>query len=693
MPVRPKSTNTDGPQPNIVLLEEYDALAAAITFALKKFAPQHRSFVARSIKELEEFSSKLSPELFILDVDPPWAGISDCLQRLRDAHPKARALAIGTAIPQEIAGERGLFGGLQFVEKPYELAAFGAAVQALLGPWRELETRGTLRALNTIDVVLLHCAAGANVVLEVRSRSRTGEIHIAAGQISHATTGKIKGDDALSEILAWPRTHLTESKLAGSSPRTIGAGWSAVVVEALREIGPEIPEPSPAPAPVTPVAAPKTGKKIVLIDDTEMLLIFVEDVLALAESDWQITTAKNGREGVREVERVNPDLVLLDYSLPDFNGDEVCRRLLENERTANVPVLMMSGHVAQMNATAAKFGNVVATIEKPFLSDALLSLVRRTLVGDRPIIQRRQIVEPPMPVPPKEEIAPEPILAPPPPPPPKQTIAPEPILPPPAPAPRQTIAPEPRHRVRHEQPVAPPPPVPVKSEEKIAPPAPPPLRPLSPPEAQLLERRISMAPSTAAVRVAPTDGNGAILGLFLEVVSMQLTSQLQMGAIRARPSSLTGSLRLESAAARSAIPAEIGFQLGPAQFSAEGRISEIRLVPTSKPPQPGQTRNAFEIGGVALIPNENRTRVQLTPAGTTPMTMELIAHLELSAVELNHSFQVAQLILSWPTNAVRVTLNPKAPEQTAAKFAMRVLKLDSAGRIAELLLSPIREPR
>jgi hypothetical protein len=195
------------------------------------------------------------------------------------------------------------------------------------------------------------------------------------------------------------------------------------------------------------------------------------------------------------------------------------------------------------------------------------------------------------------------------------------------------------------------------------------------------------------VRIAPTDGNGAILGLFLEVLSMQLTSQLQMGAIRARPASLTASLRLQSAAARNAIPAQTGFQIGPGKFSGEGRISALRLMPTSQPLQPAQMRNAFEIGGVAVIPNDTRARVQLTPAGTTPMTMELIAHLELSAVELTSNFQVSQLILDWPTNAVRVTLNPKAPEQTAAKFEMRVEKLDSAGRIAELLLSPIRQVR
>src|SRR6202040_2118671 len=135
---------------------------------------------------------------------------------------------------------------------------------------------------------------------------------------------------------------------------------------------------------------------------------------------------------------------------------------------------------------------------------------------------------------------------------------------------------------------------------------------------------------------------------------------------------------------------ETGFQIGPAQFSSEGRISVLRLIPTSTPLQRGQMRSALEMGRVAGVPNETRARVQLTPAGTTPMTMELWAHLELRAVELTSNFQVAQLILNWNTNAVRVTLNPKSPEQTAAQFQMRVEKLHSSGRIAELLLSPIR---
>jgi DNA-binding response OmpR family regulator len=386
----------------------------------------------------------------------------------------------------------------------------------------------------------------------------------------------------------------------------------------------------------------------VVIDDTEMLLIFVEDILATADPQLQITTALSASEGLREIERIVPDLVLLDYSLPDFNGDELCERLLENETTARVPVLLMSGHIPEMNAAAARLPNVVAKIEKPFLSDAFVDLVRRTLntehvfeerIEERP---RAPAISEPAP-PPKKEISTE-----------RQART----------VPPATLSPVESHIEEH------------APTTGVAPAKP------------HTEERVPETIST--IRVAPADGNAAVLGLFLEVVSMQLTSQLQMGAIRARPASLTASLRLQSATARAAIPAELGFQLGPTKLSGHGRISTMRVVPTSRPFQPAQMRTAFEIGGVALIPNETRARVQLTPAGTTPMTMELRAYLELNAVELTPGFQVAQLILNWSTNAVRVTLNPKAPEQTAARFDLRVLKLDDAGRIAELLLSPTK---
>ena len=93
MPARRKSTSADVPQRSILLLEEYDALAAAISSALRKFAPQHFGAVARSIAEAEKLATELDPELFVIDVDldnPDTDFLTDQLLHIRSI-PDTRA--------------------------------------------------------------------------------------------------------------------------------------------------------------------------------------------------------------------------------------------------------------------------------------------------------------------------------------------------------------------------------------------------------------------------------------------------------------------------------------------------------------------------------------------------------------------------------------------------------------------------
>jgi DNA-binding response OmpR family regulator len=635
------------PQPSVLLLEEYDALAAAIGSALKKFAPGHPVSVAGSLTEAEAIASEARPALFVVDVDPAWPGLVDLLQTLRDTNPNGRVLVIGTAVPKEIADERGSFGALQFIEKPFELADFGAAVQALLGPWRESDSansRGTLRALNLFDILLLQGAASASAIVEVEAgRKQFGEIHFNRGQVSHAETGKLDGLEALAEMLSWEEATLSEGKRRPSGNRTIQGPWTAVVLELLRQTKstraekapPAVEEPTPTQA------AHKGAKKIVVIDDTEMLLIFVTDVLATNHPEWQITVAGDGATGCKQVKRIMPDLILLDYSLPDFNGDEVCRRLLQDERTAEIPVLMMSGHVLEMHATAARFENIVATIEKPFLSDALIDLVQRTLDA-----------------PPRIEVPTEPAAS---------TGSPE--RPPAPPAPPKK---KPKRVVHSEA---------VTQSRSFA---------VSPiPAAETTVTKTAPALTSLTTPVISTSKD-AVLGLFLDVLSMQFTPQLQMGTIRAKPSSSGVSLHLSSTA-RDAMPVETGFELGRTELDANGHIATMRLVPTMKPFQPAKTRNAFEIGDVAVLPGSPRESVRLTPTVAAPMTMQLLAHLDLTGVELSPTFQVQHVFLKWRGSRVRVTLSSKAAgESNGAAFEITVVQLDSSGRITELLLNPIR---
>ncbi|HEV3149093.1 MAG TPA: response regulator [Chthoniobacterales bacterium] len=641
MPSSLPSPAGTAPHRSVLLIEEYDALAVAIASALKKFAPRHATDVARSLAEARVLAAKSAPDLFIIDFDPNYPDLTEFLREMQGVQADARALIIAAGVPREIAAERRSFGALQFIEKPFEVADFGAAVQALLGPWRESESaisRGTLRFLSLPDVVLLQCAGGRSVAVEVKgSAGRSGAVHILDGQISHAETEGRSGVDALKEMFTWSEARMSEAERPASAPRTIHGPWAIVFLDAWRRAKTS-QQPSSLPSKET---RPKTGKKIVVIDDTEMLLIFVEDVLATADPNLRITTALNGLRGIKEIERIIPDLVLLDYSLPDLTGDEVCRRLLQDERTARVPVLMMSGHVPEMAAAAACLENVVTTIAKPFLSDALVEVVERTLAaGPRPASSSRATVAP--------------------------------VAPTHAPA---VAAREPKRPEESED-----------ASESIqaivfAPPTQPAESATAPPKVQAV-----CAPLVSGRQ------NDVVLGLFLEVVSMQFTPQLRMGAVRAKPFSFTVSLHMRSAALRAMLPLKTGFQLGQTELDANGRITTLRLSPTLKPFQPAPTRNAFEIGDVAVIPAQARDRVELIPAAAATMTMQLLAQLELVGVQLSPTFQVAQLILKWCSNAVRVTFssNGITEEKSGAAFETAAIQPDNSARIAELLLNPVR---
>jgi DNA-binding response OmpR family regulator len=676
-----------GTAPSVLLVEEYDALAAAITSALKKFAPRHAVRAVESLADAEASLAEIDSQLIILDVDPPRSDVIEFLGRVALAHPSARFLAIGSGVPPELNSARPGPTAIQFIDKPFELSEFGAAVQALLGPWTNAtgESRGTLGDLNVRDVIPLQCLNLATAILRLRSPDdRSGEIHFVDGQITHVATGNFTGVGALHQMMRWKTPRLHETERVIDAPRTIHGNWPQVFFEAVRKTA-LIPDEPPVrmvtPAAVAPPPPKPTpgGKKIVIIDDTEMLLIFVEDALSTADPNLQIVTAFTGSEGVRRAEVTLPDLVLLDYSLPDLRGDQVCQKLLQNEVTARIPVVMMSGHVSEMAAAARKYPNIVATIAKPFMSDALVALVKETLAkgplpatapvrqgnGKRPAKKNgaglvKEVVEK----------APPPI------------VEPKPATPPVPPAPAISI-PAPAPPVVVPQIQSPPPPAPVIVQQ--APPPRPPVSPPAPEQTIVAPAPIAVPPAAPLRSPAPlaaANGSSVVLGLGMEVIAVQFTPRFQVGSIRARPTASTLSLTHSSAPAENLLA---GFEIGPVELGPDGRIKTLRVVPTRRPTRPIEARKGFAIHDVALV-NQNAS-IQMTAGQAAPMTMQLVALFKVAAVELSDRFEVSQLVLHPAANRVRISLDPQSRAAGGTEFETAQVRLDASNHIAEFILN------
>ena len=90
--------------------------------------------------------------------------------------------------------------------------------------------------------------------------------------------------------------------------------------------------------PLTDTAMSK--KKIVVVEDEPDIL----EVLSynLKREGFEVTTALDGTTGLGLVEKLAPDLVLLDLMLPGIDGLEICRQIKGNKKLAHISVIMVS---------------------------------------------------------------------------------------------------------------------------------------------------------------------------------------------------------------------------------------------------------------------------------------------------------------------------------------------------------------
>ncbi len=126
---------------------------------------------------------------------------------------------------------------------------------------------------------------------------------------------------------------------------------------------------------------PMTGKKhcILVIDDSIMIRKMVVDLL---EDRFQVVEARNGREGVRLAKEHKPDVILLDFVMPELDGYETLQLLQKDVTLQKIPVIMMSGLPDEVvNKVPQPFVGF-DFLEKPFQQEDLYQHINKALTGE-----------------------------------------------------------------------------------------------------------------------------------------------------------------------------------------------------------------------------------------------------------------------------------------------------------------------
>ena len=103
---------------------------------------------------------------------------------------------------------------------------------------------------------------------------------------------------------------------------------------------------------------------LVVDDDAEIVELFV-DVLE-ADGRFEIATAQTGYDAGMLTQKFRPDIVVLDYMLPDINGDMVCRAIRSDKELAKIKILVISGMVNPTEVDALMEAGADDFIKKPF---------------------------------------------------------------------------------------------------------------------------------------------------------------------------------------------------------------------------------------------------------------------------------------------------------------------------------------
>jgi CheY-like chemotaxis protein len=141
-------------------------------------------------------------------------------------------------------------------------------------------------------------------------------------------------------------------------------------MDAARQLPlPEVPESEEASAP--------EARSVLVVDDYDDAREMYAEYLEFL--GYQVQTARNGQEALQSAREHHPDVILMDLSLPVISGWDATRLLKDDERTRDIPVMALTGHVFPSHTEKAWEVGCDAFVSKPALPNTVADQIRALL--------------------------------------------------------------------------------------------------------------------------------------------------------------------------------------------------------------------------------------------------------------------------------------------------------------------------
>ncbi len=119
-------------------------------------------------------------------------------------------------------------------------------------------------------------------------------------------------------------------------------------------------------------------RRVLVVDDDEQIVELFQDLLG-EDGRFEVRAATTGYDAGMLTESFRPDLIILDYMLPDINGNVVCDRVRRNESLTETKILIVSGVVNQDEVKGLLDSGADGFIKKPFDVRTLMDTITNLL--------------------------------------------------------------------------------------------------------------------------------------------------------------------------------------------------------------------------------------------------------------------------------------------------------------------------
>lgn len=119
-------------------------------------------------------------------------------------------------------------------------------------------------------------------------------------------------------------------------------------------------------------------KKVLVIDDNPTIVELIKYAVNL-QGAYQVIVAYDGEQGLQCVYSDNPDCVIIDVKMPRMDGYKLVRCLRGDDRTANIPLIILSAMTREEDQMTGLLSGVDEYLTKPFKPSALNAAIERVL--------------------------------------------------------------------------------------------------------------------------------------------------------------------------------------------------------------------------------------------------------------------------------------------------------------------------